>query len=96
MKGCICILVFGVSLISIKPPPLNLEKHLNLLSNIRPRSAPALELVFLPRSGEPHISRATLSVGVMYHFSGPNTGGNPGGGWILKNNKKKHKRVNKQ
>ena len=34
------------------------------------------------------ISRAASSVGVMYHFSGPNTGSNPGGGWIIKKKKK--------
>ena len=54
-------------------------------------SEPALELVALPRSGEPHISRAASSVGVMYRVSGPNTGSNPGGGRILnKKIKKKH------
>ena len=35
-------------------------------------------------------SRAASSVGVMYHFSGPNTGSNPGGGWILKKDKIKN------
>ena len=53
------------------------------------KSAPALELVALPRSCEPHIGRATSSVGVMYRVSGPNTGSNPGGGRILKKKKKK-------
>ena len=47
-------------------------------------TAPDLELVALPRSGKPHISRAASSVGVMYHVSGPNTGSNPGGGRIQK------------
>ena len=51
--------------------------------DVRPRSAPALELVALPRSGEPHISRAASSVRVMYCVSGPNTGSNPRGGQIL-------------
>ena len=74
---------FGVSLISIEPPPLNLEKHHTLLSDVRPRSAPALELVVLPCPGEPHISRAASSVGVMYCFSGPNRGSNPRGGRTL-------------
>ena len=32
---------------------------------------------------ESNKSRAASSVGVMYHFSGPNTGSNPLGGWIL-------------
>ena len=50
-----------------------LTKLLNL-SDVQPRSAPALEL----------ISRAKSSVGVMYRSSGPNTGSNPGGGQILK------------
>ena len=45
------------------------------LSDVRPRSAPALEV----------ISRAESSVGVIYHSSGPNTGRNPGGGQIQKN-----------
>ena len=54
-----------------------------MIEDVRPRSAPALELVVLPRPGEPHISRAESSVGVMYHVSGPNTGSNPGGGQIL-------------
>ena len=31
------------------------------------------------------ISRAVSSVGVMYRSSGPNTGSNPGGEWILNN-----------
>ena len=44
------------------------------LSDVRPRSAPALEV----------ISRAESSVGVIYHSSGPNTGRNPEGGRILK------------
>ena len=44
----------------------------------------SLELVVLPRPGEPHISKAASSVGVMYHVSGPNTGTNPGGGRIIK------------
>ena len=34
-----------------------------LLSDVQPRSAPALELVVLPRPGEPRISRAASSVG---------------------------------
>ena len=38
----------------------------------------------LPLHGELHISRAVSSVGVMYHFGGPNTGSNPGGGWMKK------------
>ena len=38
----------------------------------------------LPCPGEPHISRAASSVGVMYRISGPNTGSNSGGGRILK------------
>ena len=50
-----------------------LTKLLNL-SGVRPRSAPAPEL----------ISRAESSVGIMYHSSGPNTGSNSGGGLILK------------
>ena len=33
----------------------------------------------LPCPGEPHISRAASSVGVVYRYSGPNTGSNPGG-----------------
>ena len=45
------------------------------LSDVRPRSAPAQEL----------ISKAASSVGVMYCSSGPNTGSNPGGGPIKKN-----------
>ena len=59
-----------------------------LLSDVRSRSAPALELVAVPRSGEPHISRAASSVGVMYCVSGPNTGSNPGGERIQKKKKK--------
>ena len=51
-------------------------------------TAPALELVALPRSGEPHIGRAVSSVGVMYRVSGPNTKSNPGGGGIQKKKKK--------
>ena len=74
---------FGVSLISIEPPPLNLEKHHTLLSNVRPRSVPALELVVLPRPGEPHISKAASSVGVMYHVSSTNTVSNTREGQIL-------------
>ena len=69
----------------------DMEKHLNLLSNVRPRSAPALELVVLPHSGEPHISRAASSIDVMYQFSGPNTGSNPGG-WIQNKKIKKRER----
>ena len=38
-----------------------------------------------------YISRAASSVGVMYHFGGPNTGSNPGGGWM-----KKKKRLGKE
>ena len=38
----------------------------------------------LPCPGEPHISRAASSVGVMYHVSGPNIGSNPEGGQIQK------------
>ena len=44
------------------------------LSDVQPRSEPALEL---------H-SRAASSVGVMYRSSNPNTGSNSGGGWIQK------------
>ena len=43
------------------------------LTDVRPRSAPALEL----------LSRATSSVGVMYRSSSPNTGSNPGE-WRIK------------
>ena len=43
--------------------------------DIRPRSAPALEL----------ISRAASSVGITYHSSGPKTGSNPRGRGIIKN-----------
>ena len=46
------------------------------LSDVRPRSAPALEV----------ISRAESSVGVIYHSSGPNTRRNPVGGWIQQKN----------
>ena len=52
----------------------NLEKHQTLLSDARPGSVPALEL----------ISRAASSVGVMYCIHGPNRGSNPGGGQIQK------------
>ena len=52
-------------------------------------SAPTLELVALPSSGEPHISRAASSVGVIFRVSGPNTGSNPGGGRILNKKTKK-------
>ena len=50
-----------------------------LIADVRPRSAPALEL----------ISRAASSVGVMYRSSGPktpNTMSNPGGERKLKKN----------
>ena len=50
------------------------------LSDVRPRSVPALEL---------H-SRAESSVGVMYRFRGPNTGSNPGERQILKKNLVQH------
>ena len=40
----------------------------------------------LPRHGELYIQGAVSSEGVMYHFSGPNTGSNPGGRRILKKN----------
>ena len=56
------------------------DKALLNPSDARPRSAPALEL---------H-SRAESSVGVMYRSSSPNTGSNPGGGWILKKIKKRY------
>ena len=52
-----------------------------------PDQHPPLELVTLPRSGEPHISRAVSRV--KYSISGPNTGSNPGGGRIQKKKKKK-------
>ena len=41
-------------------PAIYVHRHVasTLLSDVRPRSAPALELVALPRSGEPHTSRA--------------------------------------
>ena len=52
--------------------------------------APALELVALPHSGEPHISRAASSVVVMYCVSCPYTGSNPGGGQILNKKLKKN------
>ena len=47
------------------------------ISDVRPISAPALEL----------LSRAASSEGVMYRSSGPNTGSNPRGGRIQKKRK---------
>ena len=78
------VIVFGVfdevtAKISRINDALDLEKHLTLLSDDQPRSAPALELVVLPRSGEPHISRATSSVGVMYCVLVSTQGVIPGG-----------------
>ena len=51
-------------------------KSHRILSDVWPRSAPALEL---------H-SRAESNVGVTYCSSSSNTGSNPGGGRILKKN----------
>ena len=51
-----------------------MEKHQTPLSDDRPGSVPALEL----------ISRAVSSVGVIYRSHRPNTGSNPGGGQIPK------------
>ena len=54
------------------------EKHQTPLSDDRPGSVPALDL----------ISRAASSVGAMYRSHGPNTGSNPGGGQIQKKGRK--------
>ena len=58
------------------PPSKCRQNKLLNLSNVQPRSEPALELY----------NRAASSVFVMYRSSGPNTGSNSGGGWILKKN----------
>ena len=50
------------------------RSEVETLSDIRPRSVPALVL----------ISRAVSSVGVVYRSNGPNTGSNPGEGQIRK------------
>ena len=62
-------------LISIEPPPFNLEKHHTLLSDGRPRSAPALEL----------LSRATSSVRVCTVTAIPTQGAIPEEGGYKKN-----------
>ena len=59
---------------AVQPNQLFKIHALDVITNVRPRSAPNLEL----------LSRAVSSVGVMYRSSGPNTGSNPGGGRILK------------
>ena len=78
---------FGVSLISIEPPPLNLEKHQTLLSDVWPRSAPALELIVVTPSRWTIQSRAASSVGVMYRFQAVPT--QEEGGYLIKTKQKK-------